>query len=266
VWLPQLREFGHNKIKLILGSLQLLLLFIGSQQIIFRIVGNKADKVMSEGQRDVSVETGIEFAEKHNVDFLEVSAFTGLNVEKMFRRISLSVAKLLPDVKQHLELLSLPDGWLAIMPPQLMRDTSGGSQDLLVGTSGGSSGTSEPVFPRAPVKTSSFNLTDSPESFRPIGIGGDSVINRRRSLRRDNSSPTSKGPSHAPKVRYINYWTGEEVDETPSCEADPGLLFTALPPLPPRPVVEEGGRASSLELTAAEGQKAMDDIVRGSFE
>lgn len=220
-------------------------------------MGNKIDKVENGScTRDVSIEEGIAFAAKLNVDFVEASARTQQNVEKMFRRISLSVAKLLPDIKMHLELLDLPEGWLCIMPPPpppLVRESSSGSGagSDVGGVIALSPSSSMENILRPPLKTNSFH--DSPESFRPVGI--DSSINRRRSMRKDSTSPTASISKHqAPKVRYVNYWTGEEVDEKPCAPADAGLLFTTKEGVSPSP-----------ERALSKGDGDVNDILRDSL-
>ena len=194
-------------------------------------MGNKCDKVAN---RDVSVEEGKAIAEKYNMDFLECSALTKQNVEKMFRRISLSVAMLLPDVKQNLELAGLPEGWLAVMPetmPELTHKSSGDlntspASSLEAAKSAGSAGSKNNSYERP-------TISESPDTFRPIGIDGNANKQRRTSLRRDgNATPVTKSVL-APKVKYINFWTGEESEELPTAPADPGLLYTYKPPPPP---------------------------------
>jgi hypothetical protein len=64
-------------------------------------------------RRAVSVEEARDWARIENMDFFETSALTGQFVEDMFRRISLSVSRVLPEVAVHLEVSYLPDGWIA---------------------------------------------------------------------------------------------------------------------------------------------------------
>lgn len=231
-------------------------------------VGNKVDRANEDAKhRDVSVEEGIAFATKNNLDFLEASALTRVNVEKMFRRVSLSVAKLLPDVKQHLELLNLPEGWLAVMPPPLERASSAGSADMNVSASSSASSPASSLENslRVPSKTRSFN--DSPEAFRPVGIDANSAARRRSSMRNNESSSPGGSSSQlnkqslAPRVRYINYWTGEDSGELPTAPADPGLLHTAAPD--EAAPEDEEGTMSDLRLSE---KKAVNSIGRDSFE
>ena len=48
------------------------------------------------------------------MDFVETSAKSGLNVENAFRRAIVSVARLLPHVKESLASSNLPDGWVKL--------------------------------------------------------------------------------------------------------------------------------------------------------
>ncbi len=256
-------RFNKDSIRFVKNLLFLLLLCV----IHLIIVGNKLDRANADVKnRDVSIEEGIAFATKNNLDFLEASALSKANVEKMFRRVSLSVAKLLPDVKQHLELLDLPEGWLAVMPPPLERASSAGSADMNVSAaSSGSPSSSLEAALRVPVKTNSFH--DSPESFRPVGIDANSAARRRSSMRKECSSPSGSQlnkQSLAPRVRYINYWTGEDSGELPTAPADPGLLYTAAADV--AVCSAEGDEEGSMSDLRPSEKKAVDSIGRDSFE
>ena len=52
---------------------------------------------------------GKKLAYEEGMDYIETSALTGANVEVAFRRLILSVASRLPDVKVHLQLSGLPE-------------------------------------------------------------------------------------------------------------------------------------------------------------
>lgn len=91
-WLVQLREFGH-------------------EDMFVLIVGNKCDM---ENKRLVSIAEAAEFAESSGLDYIETSARTGENVEIAFRRVIMSVARLLPGIKEHIKDQKLPKGWLFI--------------------------------------------------------------------------------------------------------------------------------------------------------
>lgn len=68
-------------------------------------------------QRQVSRYDAAAFAESKRIDFIETSALTGENVENAFRRLVLSVTKLIPAVKIHLDLTGLPEGWISTFKP-----------------------------------------------------------------------------------------------------------------------------------------------------
>lgn len=53
----------------------------GSEDVRITLVANKIDM---EGRRVVSTKEGYDFATKHNMDFLEVSAKQAINVEEIF--------------------------------------------------------------------------------------------------------------------------------------------------------------------------------------
>ena len=92
VWMPKLKAFGHENMLLIL-------------------IANKVDDNIKQ-KRVVTSEMATGFAKKHQMDYIEVSAFTGANVTVAFRRLILSAASILPDVKVHLDVLGLPVGWM----------------------------------------------------------------------------------------------------------------------------------------------------------
>jgi hypothetical protein len=46
------------------------------------------------------------------LDFIETSAMSGVHVDIAFRRAIISVARLLPDIKDSIKSARLPDGWL----------------------------------------------------------------------------------------------------------------------------------------------------------
>jgi hypothetical protein len=89
-WLVQLREFGH-------------------EDMFVLIVGNKSDM---NTKRVVTIAEAAEFAESTGLDYVETSARTGDNVEIAFRRVIMSVARLLPGIKEAIKDQKLPKGWL----------------------------------------------------------------------------------------------------------------------------------------------------------
>jgi hypothetical protein len=60
--------------------------------------------------------------ESVGLDFIETSAKSGLNVDIAFRRAIISVARLLPHIKDTIKSAALPEGWLK------MKDSKGNSQ------------------------------------------------------------------------------------------------------------------------------------------
>ncbi len=116
----------------------------------------------------VPTDEALAFAKEFDMDFIEVSAHTGQNVEIAFRRCILSVAKLLPDARSFLELNGLPTGWLKVVktaPPATNSDGSerkpqGGLSSSLKSTvtvyinywTGEEHTFSEPPFTTAPTK------------------------------------------------------------------------------------------------------------------
>jgi hypothetical protein len=92
IWLPKLRAFGHENMLLIL-------------------IANKVDD-NNKQNRAITSEMATAFAKKYSMDYIEVSALTGNNVDVAFRRLILSAASILPDVKVHLDVIGLPSGWM----------------------------------------------------------------------------------------------------------------------------------------------------------
>jgi hypothetical protein len=191
---------------------------------IYCIVGNKADLVASGGaQREVTKEEAAEYAAQENIDFVETSALTGEGVEPMFRRLVLSVAKLLPDVQLHLEVTGLPEGWISqvtsieytkpIQDRRLLSDEAATSSE-----------------------TNSDCLSD-PKS--------DPKFDARASLRRHSSMESVDKPSLVrakPEVKmiYINYWTGEKQDSAPLGPAPTKLIYQSVVSSKTTDVTSEG--------------------------
>ena len=184
-WLEQLRSFGHEKTTLIL-------------------VGNKADLEV----RKVSKKDATEFAALIGVDYIEVSALTGMNVDRSFRRLAFSVASLIPEVKGHLELIGLPDGWIR-------------------------------SYRHITPAISNSHIDDTPELSKTDGSDDlmknkridISSINPSKNLVRiqtDRSSRPVSPKSNLLSV-YINYWSGEETLIEPTEVAPTGLLYEHNP-------------------------------------
>lgn len=216
VWLAQLKEYGHDKMAVML-------------------VGNKSDRIaqtLDEGGEIVSVAEGIAFADAHNFDFTEASALTSANVELAFRRMILSVARKLPDIRVHLDLTELPDGWLRtpIQPQPIESSPENSSTDELDGRGrpqsqrlqlesvDGTEGQSPPqrTVPIRIPSQSELVASSSPDS---LGSPRFSFSPRDDPVRR--SITISR-----PKVIYLytNYWTGVETMDIPTAPAPTGLL------------------------------------------
>lgn len=147
------------------------------------------------------MEEAAEYASQENIDFIETSALTGDGVEPMFRRLVLSVAKLLPDIQLHLEVTGLPEGWISQVTS--IEYTKPNQDRRLLSDEAATSS-----------ETNSDCLSD-PKSV---------------SLRRFSSMESVDKPSLVrakPEVRmiYTNYWTGEKQDTLPLAPAPTKLIF-----------------------------------------
>ena len=149
-------------------------------------MGNKVDLVSPSRPREVSIEEATEFARRENMDFMETSALTNYFVEDMFRRISLSVARALPEVAVHLEVSYLPDGWMAC-PVDEGDESDSASAISVAGRSGASplavAGAGEPPRPSS-VRRSSGSVT----AERTTGARVRAVARAERSSRRGEGS------------------------------------------------------------------------------
>eukprot|EP01033_Poteriospumella_lacustris_P013606 gene13604-9742_t len=224
IWLPQVTEYGHDGMRLIL-------------------VGNKLDLIDDgEHTREVAVSEALEFARELNIDYIETSALNGQGVEVMFRRLVLSVAKLLPEIKVHLELTSLPEGWMiqfneemTAKPERQVSSSSDGRTTLdpssLHSSVTGSSG------PNSTPNSTHIAAEDLP--VRPLSTAQhrQSVADR---LRNDFLS----------KYVYVNYWTGEKQTELPSKAAPTGLLFISGTPVAKNDADKEEFQRKSLDERA----------------
>jgi small GTP-binding protein len=204
MWVRQVADYGHESMRLIL-------------------VGNKLDLIGNEHLREVPVSEALELARELNIDYIETSALTGHGVESMFRRLVLSVAKLLPEIKVHLELTSLPEGWMT----QFNEEMNGKTTDRHISSSAGSEGrtTMELSSMNSSITGSAQNSTprvnhfppeDSPSTGRPTSM----VVQRQSIADRARCDFINK-------YVYVNYWTGEKRSELPSKPAPTGLLYTA---------------------------------------
>lgn len=154
----------------------------------------------------MSAEEAIEYARSENIDYIETSALTGSNVDHMFRRISLSVARALPEVAIHLEVSYLPEGWMACF------NHTGTAAD-----SGAASGLS--------VSDISAVLSEEPEVATVMA----KQLSPSQSQR--TKSPLAAEAASLKQV-FLNYWTGEIVTERPvhAAPLSDGILYAARDP------------------------------------
>lgn len=164
------------------------------------LVGNKVDLIEKGQEREVSVEEAVEFARQVNMDYMETSALTNHYVDHMFRRISLCVARALPEVAIHLEVSDLPDGWMACSVCDL--------------TSGADS-----------AANSGISVNDVSAALMDDSAGSS---NKPTAACLKTKSPLAAEVA-AMKMTYVNYWTGEATNEKPTGPANtsPGLLYAA---------------------------------------
>mmetsp|Transcript_15398 Transcript_15398/g.13933 ORF Transcript_15398/g.13933 Transcript_15398/m.13933 type:complete len:395 (+) Transcript_15398:24-1208(+) len=198
IWLPQLLKYGHEKISCLL-------------------VGNKYDIVENDSTTSVSNELAISFAELNGMDFITTSAKNGNNVDNSFRRLILSVAKLLPDVATHLELTGLPDGWIMLYrhkDNEEIENSSPKSVDSL---------SESKAHDRYP-STSSNNGNNIYTAGRKVDISSALRSKSNNKLEDFGISPVSSNDSMI-SIVYINYWTGEETMQIPYQSAPTGLIY-----------------------------------------
>lgn len=183
-------------------------------------MGNKLDLIDNEEHsREVAVSEALELARELNIDYIETSALTGQGVENMFRRLVLSVAKLLPEIKIHLELTSLPEGWLiqfneeSKQPPSKdsVVDSRANSEKLGISLSNSAivGGTNSGSKPNHVV----------PEEYPPRSLPS---AQPRASIVADRLRDEFQS-----KYVYVNYWTGEKQSDLPLKPASTGLLYIA---------------------------------------
>ena len=181
-------------------------------------VGNKVDlteQLSGSGKdrtREVSTEEAVEFAKQENMDFFETSALTGRWVDHMFRRITLSVAKSMPEIAVHLEVSFIPEGWTVAEV-----DNSNGNSNETTPT-GTPSSQDVGVLSRLSVSDINATLIDSKPKLRA-----------KSNASRPSSSDLPL--TEVKKKRYTNYWTGVSVLERPTQPAanSPGLLYALVP-------------------------------------
>jgi hypothetical protein len=217
-WLKQLKDFGHAKMSYVL-------------------VGNKLDK-LTPGSPRVPIEDAVAFATENNMDYIDVSAQSGLNVETAFRRCILSVAKLLPDVSSFLELNGLPTGWIKLSKPLI----SISAPNMLSGQQQ-SSGDKDKIVANS---SSSSSSSDRPQAANSAAISRQGTLSSTLSIR---------GPNLAREYVYVNYWTGEEMTlaEPPIQGAPTNLIYES-----------NRGVMTSLELSFRDSRTS--DVAPGQYD
>lgn len=185
-------------------------------------MGNKLDLIDDEEHsREVAVSEALELARELNIDYIETSALTGHGVENMFRRLVLSVAKVLPEIKIHLELTSLPEGWLIQFNEEPATKERPGKD------SGIESRTNSEKLGISPSSSTISGGTNSgsksnhvvPEEYPPRSLP---TAQPRASFIADRLREEFQS-----KYAYVNYWTGEKQSELPLKPAPTGLLYIA---------------------------------------
>lgn len=234
-------------------------------------MGNKVDLVHSgQSQREVATSEAIEFAKELNIDYIETSALTGFAVENMFRRLVLSVAKLLPEVRVHLELTALPEGWMIEFDTSMQpvaRQVSDDGRTSTETSSFQSSLTNSMAGSSAPKSTLPDEATASPSSSSSSALAADndqnksghseclsqslpetSMYSQKTTASKRSSASTgalrdSPPPRSISKYIYINYWTGDTQKEMPTGPAVTGLLYVTQveAPRPPSIDLESAG-------------------------
>lgn len=78
---------------------------------VFILVGNKSDQAK---KREVSTEDGQQYADEHDMEFIETSAKTGRHVEEAFQRLAKRIYK-----KVEQREIKLTDGWEGVKKGEL---------------------------------------------------------------------------------------------------------------------------------------------------
>lgn len=173
----------------------------------------------------MSLEEATQFAEEENMDFIETSALTAFGVERMFRRVFLSVARLLPEVSFHLDLTELPDGWLSQSSVEVVSGTHSRNNSFSNNTPRQSI---DRGARRKSVNISSLNISSQRADSTADSIEyADSLVSSITSGRDQSHSDPSMDHRQVDvyNTTFTNYWTGETQDTKPTHAAEPGLLY-----------------------------------------
>jgi len=216
-------------------------------------VGNKVDKEESEfaPYRAVPIEEARAFAEKEGMDFVETSALTASRVEASFRRLVLSVARSLPDVKAHLELTGLPAGWMRVvtaLPVPVPVPVPVPAASL--------SSSSTDSVPPPPPMCEAVAVSPPPSSSNSGSIKSQSSGDAEPSNGSGSGTPRSKASSRSNSVvspegsLFCNYWTGLIVSELPTEAAPTEMIYACNKPRLGALENKRGDESGNLSITS----------------
>jgi hypothetical protein len=205
------------------------------------------DKEESEfaSHRAVPIEEARAFAEKEGMDFVETSALTASRVEASFRRLVLSVARSLPDVKAHLELTGLPAGWMRVVT----------ALPVPVPASSLSSSSTDSVPPPPPV-CEAVAVSPPPSSSNSGSMKSQSSGDAEPSNGSGSGTPRSKASSRSNSVvspegaLFCNYWTGVIVSELPLEPAPTEMIYACNKPRLGALENKRGDESGNLSITS----------------
>ena len=148
---------------------------------------------------------------------METSGRTGHCVDVMFRRLIFSVAKLIPEVKNNLELTCLPDGWIIKLPASEVEEKR----------------------PRAASDDAATTMETATtvNSYVASKLSPASLDSRLTVMDRRKSTMI--------RLSYVNYWTGEVQTDIPQTPAGTHLVYIHTPPKKPKPDVNENKENSN---------------------
>ena len=162
------------------------------------------------------------------MDFVETSALTCSKVEVAFRRLVLSVASSMPDIKIHLDVTGLPSGWIKHMqslpiPPPVPASSSAPPS---AACSPQSAGLSMLPLPEGAASSSSSGAEEGSGGSSPTGTGGDEVKSDESASAESRAKASSRSNSiiNTEGTLYVNYWTGAVVAELPTDPASTEML------------------------------------------
>ena len=184
------------------------------------------DEAEFSSQRAVPVDEARAFAEQEGMDFIETSALTAANVETAFRRLVLSVARSLPDVKAHLELTGLPQGWIRVVTPLPAAAAllASASTDSSASASGSAVVTAPPPPPPPPSDDPSASPPPPQPRATSVSVSASASTPNSRSNSVASASALAEAAGAGLQI-YCNYWTGALSAELPVEPAPTDLLY-----------------------------------------